>query len=130
MLHNPGSEGQRNRRQRNLRLVYSKSDLDLGNIEDYQSFIIELRDIYEKVASILEENGKLTIIAKNVKKKGHLYTFPWDLVDELSGEDGKFDFAGYTLWCQDDVALKPFAIGHHWVSNILHHYCLHFKKRM
>jgi hypothetical protein len=88
------------------------------------------RDIFEKVASILEENGKLTIIAKNVKKKGHLYTFPWDLVDELSGEDGKFDFAGYTLWCQDDVALKPFAIGHHWVSNILHHYCLHFKKRM
>lgn len=129
MLHNPGSEGQRSRRQKNLRLVYSKSDLDLGNINDYRLFIATLRDIYEKVGSILEQNGRLTIIAKNVKKEGCLYTFPWDLVDELSGDSGKFNFAGYSLWCQDDVALKPFAIGHHWVSNILHHYCLHFTRR-
>ncbi len=36
---------------------------------------------------------------------------------------------GNTLWCQHDVGLKPFAVGIYWMSNILHTYCLHFRKR-
>jgi DNA modification methylase len=129
MLHNSGSEGQRARRNKNLRLTYSESEFDVGNIHEYQRFIATLRDLYEKVEPLLEEDGKLTVITKNVKQEGFLYTLAWDLVDELSGENGRFNFLGYTLWCQDDVPLKPFAIGHHWVSNILHHYCLHFGRR-
>lgn len=129
MLHNSGSEGQRARRQKKLRLTYSESEHDLGNIDNYSTFLSTLRDICEKVGSVLTDDGKITIIVKNVKQDGTLYTLAWDLVDELAGKDGAFTFLGYTLWCQDDVPLKPFAIGHHWVSNILHHYCLHFALR-
>jgi hypothetical protein len=129
MLHNSGSEGQRARRNKKLRLVYSQSELDVGNIHDYQAFVFTLKEIYENIEPLLERDGRLTIITKNVKQEGLLYTLAWDLVDELSGKNGKFNFLGYTLWCQDDTPLKPFAIGHHWVSNILHHYCLHFMRR-
>jgi DNA modification methylase len=129
MLHNSGSEGQRARRNKNLKLVYSESDEDVGNIHQYDKFLKTLKEIYEGLLPLLTEQGKLTIITKNVKQEGTLYTLAWDLVDELSGRDGKFDFLGYSLWCQDDTPLKPFAIGHHWVSNILHHYCLHFARR-
>lgn len=129
MLHNPGSEGQRTRRKKGLKLVYSKSGNDLGNINDYSIFMETLNEIYRQVSTLLVSDGRLTVIVKNVKRNGYLYTFAWDLVDELAGKNGLYDFSGYTLWCQDDVGLKPFAIGHHWVSNILHHYCLHFQLR-
>ncbi|HAW58504.1 MAG TPA: DNA modification methylase [Bacteroidales bacterium] len=129
MLHNPGSEGQRERRGKGLKLTYSESEEDLGNIHNYNQFISTLKTIYENVAPLLTADGKLTVIVKNVKRNGSLYTLAWDLVDELAGPDGKYDYIGYTLWCQDDTGLKPFAIGHHWVSNILHQYCLHFSVR-
>ncbi len=129
MLKNPGSENQRARRKKNLPLVYSQDKRDLGNISDYHKFICTLESVYNQVADKLEDNGYLTIVLKNVKKKHVVYPLAWDLAIRLSGENGRYDYVGNTLWCQDDVGLKPFAVGIHWVSNTLHQYCLHFKKR-
>lgn len=128
MLHNPGSEGQRSRKQKGLQLVYSESEHDLGNITDYYVFLSALKEVFNSVAKVLSDDGKLTIITKNVKRNGSFYTLAWDLVEQLAGSEGSYNFLGYTLWCQDDAGLKPFAIGHHWVSNTLHQYCLHFSK--
>ena len=129
VLHNKGSEGQRARRKKGLRLTYSEDKLDLGNIADYDEFVSQLVTIFGKVSSVLSSDGYLTVIVKNVKRNGVMYSLAWDLVDQLAGPEGAYNFLGYTLWCQDDVGLKPFAIGHHWVSNILHQYCLHFSRR-
>lgn len=129
MLTNPGSENQRARRQRNLPLVYSDDARDLGNIEDYDTFLALLQSVYEQVAAKLVDGGHLTVVVKNVKRDHILYPLAWDLVRRLCGADGKYDYVGTTLWCQDDVGMKPFAVGIHWVSNIVHTYCLHFRKR-
>lgn len=129
MLTNPGSENQENRRKKNLPLVYSDSDRDLGNIEDYESFLDLLEVVYSQVAEKLAAKGHLTVVVKNVKRNHILYTLAWDLTMRLCRNGGRYEYIGTTLWCQDDVGLKPFAVGIHWVSNILHHYCLHFRKR-
>jgi len=129
MLTNPGSENQKARRSRNLPLVYSEKSQDLGNISDYDRFLDVLEDVYRQVAERLTEEGILTVVVKNVKRNHILYPLAWDLVIRLCGSDGPFDYVGNTLWCQDDVGIKPFAVGIYWVSNILHTYCLHFKKR-
>ena len=128
MLQNPGSENQRSRRNKRLPLVYSEDKRDLGNIVDYDRFLGRLVDIYRDVAKRLGDGGRLTVIVKNVKRHQVLYTLAWDLAFELSGPSGPYAFCGATLWCQDDIGLKPFAVGIHWVSNILHTYCLHFEK--
>jgi DNA modification methylase len=129
MLTNPGSENQEARRRKNLQLVYSKNKRDLGNVEDYDKFLDLLEVVYSQVAKKLKANSVLTVVVKNVKRQHILYTLAWDLVIRLSGRKGKYDYLGTTLWCQDDIGIKPFAVGIHWVSNILHHYCLHFRKR-
>jgi DNA modification methylase len=129
MLSNPGSENQRTRRQRNLPLIYSNHDLDLGNVEDYDEFLVLLQKVYDQVALKLLPGGHLTVIVKNVKRNHILYPLAWDLTARLCGPHGKYDYVGTTLWCQNDVGLKPFAVGIYWVSNILHHYCLHFRRR-
>jgi DNA modification methylase len=130
MLTNPGSENQESRRQKNLPLVYSQSNHDLGNVEDYEQFLRLLDDVYNGVADRLTAGGVLTVVVKNVKRNHVLYALAWDLSARLCGANGKYDYLGTTFWCQDDVGLKPFAVGIHWVSNILHTYCLHYRKRV
>jgi DNA modification methylase len=129
MLSNQGSENQQARRERNLPTVYSDSDTDLGNIGDYNRFIDTLVDIYNGVGEKLKRGGYLTVVVKNIKRNHTVYPLGWDLVRRLAAKGSKFEFAGTTLWCQDDVGLKPFAVGIYWVSNTLHTYCLHFRRR-
>lgn len=101
----------------------------MGNIQDYDEFLNVLENVYIQSSHKLKTNGYLTVVVKNVKKDHILYTLAWDLAVKLCSPLGEYDYVGTTLWCQDDVSIKPFAVGIHWVSNILHHYCLHFKKR-
>jgi len=129
MLTNRGSEYQRGRRRRGLRLVYSHDERDLGNEPDYDRFLDLLVNVYSQVAAKLVGGGYLTVVVKNVKRKHVVYPLAWDLVRGLCGHNGDYEYVGATLWCQDDVPLKPFAVGTHWVSNTLHHYCLHMRKR-
>ena len=127
MLKNPGSENQRNRRQKGLSLVYSDEERDLGNIDDYNEFLDELTDVYSNIADRIRTGGMATIIVKNVKRHHVVYPIAWDLTQRLI-ETGKYRYNGTTFWCQDDIGLKPFAVGIYWVSNTLHHYCLHFER--
>ncbi len=129
MLKNPGSENQRARRTQKLQLTYSDMEEDLGNIKDYDLFIGRLVSIYFSLADKLKNDGYITIIVKNVKREHVVYPFAWDLVTNLSTSTSPYDYLGTTYWCQDDIGLKPFAVGAHWVSNTLHQYCLHFKKK-
>lgn len=129
MLTNPGSENQEARRRRNLPLVYSEQIQDVGNIADYDRFLDVLETVYNQVARRLTDKGILTVVVKNVKRSHILYPLAWDLTFRLCGPEGSFDYLGNTLWCQDDIGIKPFAVGIYWVSNILHTYCLHFQKR-
>lgn len=109
--------------------MYSDNEQDVGNIADYDEFLNVLERVYTDVAERLVDDGLLTVVVKNVKRSHTLYPLAWDLTLRLCGPKGAFKYAGTTLWCQDDVGLKPFAIGIYWVSNILHTYCLHFQKR-
>lgn len=128
MLNNPGSENQQERREQDLPLKYSESDADLGNIEEYEDFLDMLEQVYAQVSSHLTPDGHLTVIVKNIKRNHISYPLAWDLVDRLCGPTGEYEYFGTTFWCQDDIGLKPFAVGTHWVSNTLHNYCLHFSK--
>ena len=109
--------------------MYSDDVQDLGNIADYDEFPNVLESVYKDVAKRLADDGMLTVVVKNVKRNHILHPLAWDLASKLWGPKGSFNYVGTTLWCQDDVGIKPFAVGIYWVSNILHTYCLHFQKR-
>jgi DNA modification methylase len=129
MLRSPGSEYQRSRKRKSLPLFYSDDPRDLGNIRDYDEFLKKLTKVYEIVAGKLVDSGFLTVIVKNVKRNHIIYPLAWDIVSELCRQGGFYNFIGNTFWCQDDIPMKPFAVGIHWVSNTVHQYCLHFQKR-
>ena len=125
MLRMKGAETQRQRKARGLDVAYSDESADLGNITEYEAFLEALVNVYRQVLHVLRDKAYLTIIVKNVKKKGKVYPLAWD----LSREVGKFfTLKDERVWCQDNVRLAPFGLGNAWVSNTHHHYCLNFRK--
>lgn len=125
MLHARGAETQRKRRQTpELDVYYSDDPNDLGNIEDYATFLTALSGIYTGLKPLLSPGAYLTIIVKNIKKGGRVYPLAWDLARMLSDV---YRLKDERIWCQDDIRLAPYGFGNAWVSNTFHHYCLQFR---
>jgi len=125
MLNMKGAETQKSRKEKGLPVNYSDSETDLGNCPDYATFLQRLLRIYHKVIQRLRPGGYMTVIVKNIKKKGVIYPFAWDIVDGLSDV---LEPVGINFWLQDDIRLAPYGYGNAWVSNTFHQYILTFHK--
>jgi DNA modification methylase len=125
MLHARGAQNQQARREDSaLDVTYSDDPHDLGNVHDYDQFLEQLVGIYQGLKPCLREKAYLTIIVKNVKKKGHIYPLAWDLARQLGMT---YTLKDERIWCQDNQRLAPYGMGNAWVSNTFHHYCLQFR---
>jgi DNA modification methylase len=126
MLRARGAQTQKERRQSDeLDVFYSDDPNDLGNIADYEQFLLRLTNIYAQMKPFLRVGAYLTIIVKNVKKGGKIYPLAWDLARQLGST---YTLKDEKIWCQDNVRLAPYGLGNAWVSNTVHHYCLQFRK--
>ncbi len=125
ILHARGAETQRQRRDSSeLDVTYSDDPADLGNIADYDEFLDRLVQIYTGLKSYLRPRSYLTVILKNVKKKGTIYPLAWDVARNLADV---YTLKDERIWVQDNIPLAPYGMGNAWVSNIHHHYCLQFR---
>ena len=125
MLHARGAETQKKRRaSEELDVHYSDDPNDLGNIRDYEEFLKKLVNIYNGLKPFLCEKAYLTIIVKNVKKRGKIYPLAWDIARQLGQT---YTLKDEKIWVQDNQRLAPFGLGSAWVSNTFHHYCLQFR---
>ena len=127
MLKMKGAMTQRSRKGSGLDVFYSDDPNDLGNISDYDLFVESLISIYRLVYDLLRDKAYMTIIVKNIKKRGRIYPLAWDLGRELSQI---FTLKDEKIWCQDNQRLAPYGLRNAWVSNTFHHYCLNFRKEL
>jgi DNA modification methylase len=118
---------EKKRNVKNLDIKYSDREVDIGNIDSYDEFVDRLSSIYFQIYNFLKPNGYLVVIVKNLKKNGKSYPLAWDLAKKL-GE--KYSLKDEQIWCQDRVALAPFGYPYAYTSNIVHHYCLIFRKEI
>jgi len=125
MLNMKGAETQANRHYKGLKTNYSDDKNDLGNLSDYKDFIAVLSNIYIDTIKCIKPGGYMTIVVKNVKKKGEHYPLAFDLTEQLLPH---VPLVHVAFWCQDDLKIAPYGYKHTWVSNTFHHYCLTFKK--
>ncbi len=113
------------RERHNLDVKYSDTDNDLGNISDYDTFMNKLASIYLNIYDIMRKDSYLVVIIKNVKKGGLMYPLAWDLAKLLSK---KYVLKDEKIWIQDKMGLAPYGYPFTWAANIIHHYCLIFRK--
>lgn len=115
------------RKNKSLKLYYSDNENDLGNINDYNIFLRELRKVFKNCFNILKNNGYMVVIIQNFRNSdGHYITLAWDLVKKL--EQCGFSFEGEQIWCQEDKQLGIWGFPSKFISNVHHHYCLIFRK--
>ena len=124
MLNMKGAENQAKRIESGLRTNYSENLNDMGNINDYNEFLNSISALYFEIAELLHPKAKVTIVVKNIKKKGNNFPFAWDLCRILQE---KFILLPENFWLQDDISIAPFGYGNTWVSNTFHQYCLQFQ---
>ncbi|MGB3346657.1 MAG: DNA methyltransferase [Candidatus Humimicrobiia bacterium] len=126
ILNRSTGEFKKTRASKGLPTKYSDLEKDIGNIKEYYAFIDVIYNIFSQIYNILREGKYVTIIVKNIKKKGKLYPLAWDIARRL-GE--LYELKDERIWIQDKVRLYPFGYPYAWTSNIIHHYCLNFQKR-
>lgn len=116
---------QKKRKEEGLPTEYSEDEKDIGNIDDYEKFILEEKLIFDKVYEITKDNGYLVIITNNIFADKKLYPLAFDTLLALSE---KWCPKDEKLWLQDDKVLLPLGIYNEWIGNRHHQYCLIFRK--
>jgi DNA modification methylase len=120
---------QKIRVEKGLATKYSESSEDIGNIDDYESFIEQQAQIFDKVFDLLKEGKYLTVITNNVYFKGKLFPLAFDTAISLTKRgDKSWTLKDEKIWLQDDKPLVALGINNAWVSNRHHQYCLIFRK--
>ncbi len=115
------------RKEKNLKLYYSDNPDDLGNIDNYDDFLKELKKVFKNCYKILNNKKYMVVVIQNFRNSdGKYMTLAWDLVKEI--EKCGFSFEGEQIWCQDDKQLGIWGYPSKFISNIHHHYCLVFRK--
>jgi len=125
MLNMKGAENQAKRIKKGLQTNYSDNNDDLGNVADYKEFLNELTNIYYNLIDLMKSGSYITIVVKNIKKKGSNYPFAWDLTQKLQK---KLILLPEVFWLQDDISIAPYGYFNTYVSNTFHQYCLTFQK--
>jgi DNA modification methylase len=108
-----------------LRTDYGGFEGDLGQIDDYETFLAELSKVFDAVYTVLKDRSYFVVIANNVYSNGRVWPLAFDIFELLSK---KWVPKDEMIWCQDNKQLFPFGMFDTYVGNRSHHYCLVFQK--
>jgi len=109
---------------------YSDSNIDLGNIDDYDKFLDELKEIFLKVYAALKPNGHCVVVLMDIRKKDKFYSFHSDFANKM--KELGFEFEDIIIWDRQHEYnnMKPLGYPYIFRVNKVHEYVLIFKKRM
>lgn len=109
---------------------YSDDQDDLGNIEDYNTFLLKLKEIFKQVYKILKANKFCIIIQMDIRKKDKLYTFHVDTINFM--RDIGFELDDIIIWDRkmEYNNLRPLGYPYVFRVNRIHEYILLFQKRI
>ncbi len=116
---------QKERKEKNWDTHYSEDSRDIGNISNYNEFLLEQKKIFDEVYKVMKNKGYLVVITNNVFADGRIYPLAFDTVKSLSSNWVPKD---EKIWLQNDKPLIPLGVNSAWVGNRHHQYCLIFRK--
>ncbi|MEN6643399.1 MAG: DNA methyltransferase [Armatimonadia bacterium] len=117
---------QKKRAKAGLDTHYSDDHRDLGNIDEYESYIEAMGQIFDQAALLLKPKRYLVVVVQNLRDvNGEVRPLAWDLQRRISQT---LSFQGERIWCQNSKPLGIWGYPTVFVPNYHHHYCLIFRK--
>jgi len=114
-----------NKNQRN----YSNSKKDLGNINDYETFLQDLKSVYQEVYKVLKPNKRCCCVVMDIRKKDKFYPLHEDQT-RIMREIG-FELEEYVIWDRQKEYNNMKTLGYPWVFrfNKVHEFiCIYWKR--
>lgn len=108
---------------------YSDELLDIGNINQYEDFILSLKDIYSEVYRILKPNKRCCIVVMDIRKKDKFYPLHIDITNMMR-EIG-FELEEFVIWDRQHEYNNMKTLGYPYVFrfNKVHEYiCIYWKR--
>jgi DNA modification methylase len=109
-----------------LQQNYSDDSKDLGNLESYDEFLLELSDIFSALAEKLARGKYCAIVVSDFKHGDRFFPFHSDLYGRLNGRG--LELHGVTVLHQPHKSLYPYGYPFAYVPNIHHQYILLFRR--
>jgi DNA modification methylase len=107
---------------------YSDLDKDIGNIEDFSSFMNELKSVFENVYSVLKQGKRCVVVVMDIRLGSQFIPFHIDVIDVMK-EIG-FALEDIVIWDRkkEYSNLRPLGYPYVFIINKIHEYILIFRK--
>lgn len=108
---------------------YSNSKKDLGNINDYEAFLQDLKAVYQEVYKVLKPNKRCCCVVMDIRKKDKFYPLHEDQT-RIMREIG-FELEEYVIWDRQKEYNNMKTLGYPWVFrfNKVHEFiCIYWKR--
>ncbi|MEN3026035.1 MAG: DNA methyltransferase [Candidatus Methanosuratincola petrocarbonis] len=107
---------------------YSSLDKDLGNIEDYGSFMNSLKKIFEKVNKTLKPGKRCIVVVMDLRVLNKFIPFHYDVSKMM--EEAGFVLEDIIIWDRrkEYSNLRPLGYPYSFIVNKVHEYLLIFRK--
>lgn len=133
ILNKQDQKVKKNRVALNLETKYSESDRDLGNIEDYETFLrVLVNQVFLQCARTLRYGKYMAIVVSDFRDKSEYISFHSDLIHAMNKAaipgGGVLKLQGTKILLQNHKSLMPYGYPFAYVENIHHQYVLIFRK--
>lgn len=107
---------------------YSDFEADLGNIESYEDFLANLKDIFCRVYRVTKKDGFCCVVVMDLRKKDKFYPLHMDIINFM--QDIGFRLDDIIIWDrrQEYNNLRPLGYPYVFRINKVHEFILIFKK--
>ena len=122
ILHKKDHKVKQERDKYDLDTKYSEDPKDLGNIDDYQTFLDELSKIFGEGARVLKKSKYMAIVVSDFRDKSQYIMFHADLAKRLY--DFGLEMRGLKVLYQRHKQIFPYGYPYAYVPNIHNQYIL------
>lgn len=124
ILHKKDHKVRQERENKGLATRYSDDDpRDLGNIEDYETFVSDLTEIFAECTRVLRPKQHLCVVVGDFRDGGRYRMFHADLASELE-KDTPLTVKGLTVLYQAHKRVFPYGYPAAFVPNLHHQYII------
>ena len=107
---------------------YSDIEKDLGNIDDFDNFMAELKSVFEGVYTVLKHGKRCIVVVMDIRLGSQFIPFHVNIIDIM--RQVGFVLEDITIWDRrrEYNNLRPLGFPHVFIVNKVHEYILIFRK--